>query len=81
MKKLGLLIVASFLFVACDSTPKGNKAIYPETYDEIAEEIVEEEGQTAEEVETEDSVSEVNDTLSTAPAPVETNEESTESTE
>lgn len=79
MKKLGLLIAASFLFVACDSTPKGNKAIYPETYDGIAEELIEED--TTEEADTEDSVSEVNDTLNTAPTPVESNEEPTESVE
>lgn len=39
MKKLGLLIVGAFFFAACDSTPKGNKGVYPVTYDEIAEDV------------------------------------------
>ncbi|MGB6083573.1 hypothetical protein [Moheibacter sp.] len=69
MKKLGLLIVGAFLFAACDSTPKGNKGVYPVTYDEIAEDVDHSEHhvQKADTAETE--VSETADSAQLNPAP------------
>ncbi|MDD3771280.1 MAG: hypothetical protein RBT46_03095 [Weeksellaceae bacterium] len=42
MKKLSLLIVGTFLLVACDATPGGNKAILPVVHDTDTTEVVEE---------------------------------------
>lgn len=39
MKKLGLLIVGTFLLAACDATPKGNKSILPVVHDEAVEHV------------------------------------------
>lgn len=38
MKKLGFLIVGAFLFIACDSTPGGNKDVMPVKHEGVAEE-------------------------------------------
>ncbi|MFA7686991.1 MAG: hypothetical protein WCY25_03895 [Moheibacter sp.] len=39
MKKLGLLIIGSFLLAACDATPKGNKSIMPVEHEEAMEHV------------------------------------------
>lgn len=44
MKKLGLLIAGTFLVVACDATPKGNRSILPVEHDEAVEHVDHHEG-------------------------------------
>jgi len=34
MKKLAVLAIASYLFVACDATPGGNKVVLPVVHEE-----------------------------------------------
>ncbi len=55
MKKSGLLIVGTFLLIACDATPGGNKVIMPVEHDEAVEHVEHHEGHEAHLEETHDA--------------------------